>query len=76
MPVMKELSYLRSDSDEENSCTFAVIGLTDLVKHTESDDEIGYKTLLGISWVLSEKLGKTNNDPLKMTTAPGLDLER
>lgn len=50
-------------------CRFAVIELADLVKFTESDHEIGYRTFLNISWVLSERLGKTNDDLLKVTTA-------
>ncbi len=57
-------------------CRFAVIDLADFVKLAESDHEIGYRTFLNISWVLSERLSRTNNDLLKVTTALGLALER
>ncbi|HQT91089.1 MAG TPA: cyclic nucleotide-binding domain-containing protein [Candidatus Kryptobacter bacterium] len=57
-------------------CKFAVIDLAEFVKLAESDHEIGYRTFLNISWVLSDRLSRTNNDLLKVTTALGLALER
>ncbi|MCL4510036.1 MAG: cyclic nucleotide-binding domain-containing protein [Bacteroidetes bacterium] len=57
-------------------CKFAVINLVDFVKLAESDYEIGYRTLLNIAWVLSDRLNKTNNDLLKVTTALGIALEK
>ncbi|HEY9167739.1 MAG TPA: cyclic nucleotide-binding domain-containing protein [Candidatus Kryptonia bacterium] len=55
---------------------FAVINLADFVKLAESDYEIGYRTMLNVAWVLSDRLNKTNNDLLKVTTALGIALER
>jgi CRP-like cAMP-binding protein len=57
-------------------CKFAVIDLADLVRLSETDYEIGYRTFLNIAWSLSERLNKTNNDLLKVTTALGIALER
>lgn len=57
-------------------CKFALIDLVDFVKLAESDHEIGYRTFLNISWALSDRLNRTNNDLLKVTTALGLALER
>jgi len=57
-------------------CKFAVIDLADLVRLSESDYEIGYRTFLNIARSLSERLNKTNNDLLKVTTALGIALER
>ena len=57
-------------------CKFAVIDLAEFIKLAESDHEIGYRTFLNISWVLSDRLTRTNNDLLKVTTALGLALER
>lgn len=57
-------------------CKFAVIDLADLVRLSETDYEIGYKTFLNIAWSLSDRLNKTNNDLLKVTTALGIALER
>jgi hypothetical protein len=47
-----------------------------LVKLCETDHEIGYKTFLNIAGSLSDRLKKTNNDLLKVTTALGIALER
>jgi CRP/FNR family transcriptional regulator, cyclic AMP receptor protein len=58
------------------ACKFAVIDLAEFIKLAESDHEIGYRTFLNISWVLSDRLTRTNNDLLKVTTALGLALER
>jgi CRP/FNR family cyclic AMP-dependent transcriptional regulator len=57
-------------------CKFAVIELADLVRLSETDYEIGYRTFLNIAWALSDRLNKTNNDLLKVTTALGIALER
>ena len=57
-------------------CKFAIIDLADFVRLSESDYEIGYRTFLNITWVLSERLNKTNNDLMKVTTALGIALER
>ena len=57
-------------------CKFAILDLADLVKLSEIDNEIGYKTFLNISWVLSDRLNKTNSDLMKVTTALGIALER
>jgi CRP-like cAMP-binding protein len=57
-------------------CKFAVIDLADLVRLSETDYEIGYRTFLNIAWSLSDRLNKTNNDLLKVTTALGIALER
>jgi len=57
-------------------CEFAVIDLADLVRLSETDYEIGYRTFLNIARSLSDRLNKTNNDLLKVTTALGVALER
>jgi CRP-like cAMP-binding protein len=57
-------------------CKFAVIELADLVRLSETDYEIGYRIFLNIAWSLSDRLNKTNNDLLKVTTALGIALER
>ena len=82
LPFFGEMSLFEKESTRSATvrtvtpCRFAVIELAELVKLAESDHEIGYRTFLNISWVLSERLGKTNNDLLKVTTALGLALER
>lgn len=82
MPFFGEMSLFEKDSSRTATvrtvtpCTFAVIGLAELVELAESDHEIGYRTFMNISWALSERLSKTNNDLLKVTTALGLALER
>ncbi len=81
-PFFGEMSLFEKESARSatvrtvTQCKFAVIELADLVTLAETDHEIGYRTFLNISWVLSERLGKTNNDLLKVTTALGLALER
>jgi len=57
-------------------CRFAAIDLAELVRLSEADNEIGYRTFLNIAWSLSDRLNKTNNDLLKVTTALGVALER
>jgi CRP/FNR family transcriptional regulator, cyclic AMP receptor protein len=57
-------------------CQFAVIELADLVRLSETDHEIGYRIFLNIASSLSDRLSKTNNDLLKVTTALGIALER
>jgi CRP-like cAMP-binding protein len=82
LPFFGEMSLFQKESMRSatvrsvSPCRFAVIELADLVTLAESDHEIGYRTFLNISWVLSERLGKTNDDLLKVTTALGLALER
>ncbi len=81
-PFFGEMSLFEKDSARTatvrtiTDCKFAVIDLMDFVKLAESDHEIGYRTFLNISWVLSDRLSRTNNDLLKVTTALGLALER
>jgi CRP/FNR family transcriptional regulator, cyclic AMP receptor protein len=81
-PFFGEMSLFEKESVRTatvrsiTQCRFAIIDLADFVKLAESDHEIGYRTFLNISWVLSDRLSRTNNDLLKVTTALGLALER
>ncbi len=81
-PFFGEMSLFEKNSARNatvrtvTQCKFAVIELADLVRLSETDYEIGYRTFLNISWVLSDRLNKTNSDLLKVTTALGFALER
>lgn len=81
-PCFGEMSLFEKNSARNatvrtiTQCKFAVIELADLVRLSETDYEIGYRTFLNIAWVLSDRLNKTNNDLLKVTTALGFALER
>ncbi len=82
LPFFGEMSLFERESTRTATvktttpCKFAVIDLSEFVQLAETDYEIGYRTFLNISWVLSDRLSKTNNDLLKVTTALGLALER
>ncbi len=81
-PFFGEMSLFEKNSARNATvrtvtpCKFAVIDLADLVRLSETDYEIGYRTFLNIAWSLSDRLNKTNNDLLKVTTALGIALER
>ena len=81
-PFFGEMSLFEKNSARNatvrtvTSCSFAVIDLGDLIRLSETDYEIGYRTFLNIAWALSDRLNKTNDDLLKVTTALGIALER
>lgn len=82
LPFFGEMSLFDEESARSASvstvtpCKFAVINIAEFTKLTESDYEIGYRTFMNIARVLSDRLHKTNNDLMKVTTALGIALER
>jgi CRP-like cAMP-binding protein len=57
-------------------CTIAVLSREKFFRLTETDNEIGYRVLMNIVAILSDRLDKTTKDVLKLTTALSLALER
>ncbi len=82
LPFFGEMSLFDKESARSasvstvNPCKFAVINLAEFAELAESDHEIGYKTFKNIARVLSDRLHKTNDDLMKVTTALGIALER
>ncbi|HUI31347.1 MAG TPA: cyclic nucleotide-binding domain-containing protein [Candidatus Acidoferrales bacterium] len=81
-PFFGEMSLFEKNSARNatvrtiSPCRFAIIELADLVRLSETDYEIGYRIFFNIAWALSDRLNKSNNDLLKVTTALGIALER
>ncbi len=60
----------------KSKCIIAEIPQEDFFKLTESDHEIGYRVLKNLITIISNRLDKTTQDVLKLTTALSLALER
>ena len=60
----------------KSKCVIAEIAQEDFFNLTESDHEIGYRVLKNIVTIISNRLDKTTQDVLKLTTALSLALER
>ncbi len=60
----------------KSKCIIAEIAQEDFFRLTESDHEIGYHVLKNIVTIISNRLDKTTQDVLKLTTALSLALER
>ncbi len=60
----------------KSKCIIAEIAQEDFFKLAESDHEIGYRVLKNIVTIISNRLDKTTQDVLKLTTALSLALER
>ena len=60
----------------KSNCVIAEITQEDFFKLAESDHEIGYHVLKNIVTIISNRLDKTTQDVLKLTTALSLALER
>ncbi len=59
-----------------SKCVIAEIAQEDFFRLAESDHEIGYHVLKNIVTIISNRLDKTTQDVLKLTTALSLALER